>query len=1408
MGSIVRSIVLFFLLACRYVDSFGQVPSEIEDPRVFGINKLPPRSALWPSPDLVRSQASCYDHSEWVVSLNGNWQFFWSPDPQSRPIDFYKPDFNRDDWSSIVVPSTIERQGFGVPLYTNSTYPFKVNPPFVMGEPEKYYTAFKQRNPVGSYCRTFTVPQSWKSKRIILHLGGASSATFVWVNGHKVGYSQDSRLPAEFDVTDFLVEGENFLAIETYKYCDGSYLEDQDYWRLSGLYRDVFLCAVPNTSLWDVYARPSLDLDGNLGQVSLAYSAVNFSSKEKSGYHISLSVVDSSGRQVKKQRFKVASVAPGFNGEVKLPAMDLGRVELWDTEHPNQYQIFVELQKGGKTIEAFRLPLAFRKLEVVDGKLLLNGKLLKVRGVNRHEFSPGQGWTVSKEEMVRDLKLMKQAHVNFVRNAHYPNDPRWYELCNQFGMMVMDEANVESHGVSYHKRVLPGDQPEWEAATVDRMRRMVVRSRQYPCVTMWSLGNEAGYGNVFMKMREATLAADPEQRPIQYADMNLAADMDSQTYPTVWWLQQHVQGKAVRKGERGESTNGAQHGKYPSGKPFLMNEYAHAMGNSLGNLADYWAVIYKHEMLAGGFIWDWVDQALWKNPDNPSDGFLYGGDFGDAPNDRNFCINGIVDANRRPHPHYYELKKVYQPVAFELVGQSPAVVELINRQLSTNLSDYDFRYIVYQNGQQISEGMLAPVDVRPLETKCVSLPEISFDPEKECFLTLQLMHRNDNLWASKGDVFAWEQFQLSVGSTKPALTAPKGARQLVLHEDGDAYTFDGEDFSVKFDKASGMVSQYQSGGAILMDGVTSFNFWRALTDNDKGWVLHWKMGAWKEEAKNYQLLSFDISKGEANCMLIHTSYLFKSTQSKLEMKYRVHANGNIDVDYQLSIPNNAPNVPRIGLQFRVNPKLQKIDWYGRGPHENYCDRKTGAPVGVYQSSLDNFVTPYVRPQENANRCDIRWISFGSNSHTLRFEALGGTLLSASAWPYSQNVLEKSSHDFKLVNDSLMTVNIDCAQMGVGGDNSWGLPVNDPYLLKPGIYNYSFRIARQCGDVCQDVVADLDLNAMVQSAPVSNKFVDPGFFVWCGSVTRHDDGKYYMLYSRWPLADGFEAWPVTSEIAVAVSDHPGGPFKHQKVALPARGTQFWDGSATHNPAVVKHNGKYYLFYMGTSCSEPIEKHESYTNNWWRYRNTQRIGVAVADKPDGDWKRLDHPVLDVSADSMAYDALMVSNPAATFNDKGQVILLYKQVNKSDKISGGQVRFGVAFADSPFGPFKKHNKPIFEMNDGGKDWMVAEDPFVWFQKGTYLAIVRDVIGKFTGDSGAWALMVSKNGTDWQPAKNPKVIGSTFYWEGGIPGASKLERPCLYLEDGVPKYLYGATRADKAQTMSFNVAVPLSTK
>ncbi|MDP2843190.1 MAG: glycoside hydrolase family 2 TIM barrel-domain containing protein, partial [Acetobacterium sp.] len=585
---------------------------------------------------------------------------------------------------------------------------------------------------------------------------GSSSGTFVWVNGKKVGYSQDSRLPAEFDLTDFLVSGENFLAIETYKYCDGSYLEDQDYWRLSGIFRDVFIRAVPQATLWDVYAQPKVNLENQKGSIVLHYSAANFSGKIAKNYSLTVSVSSPAGKSiVNNKSFKLESFNSGFNHEVMLPEIDIGEVDLWFDDKPVQYSVWVELKQKDRIIEAFKLPVAFRKIEVSGNTLLLNGKKFKVRGVNRHEFSPNQGWTITREEMIRDLELMKQANINFVRNAHYPTDPRWYELCDQYGMMVMDEANVESHGLSYHKRVLPGDQSGWTAACIDRMKRMVIRSRQFPSVVMWSLGNEAGYGNAFIEMRKATHHSDPEKRLIQYADMNVAADMDSQTYPTIEWLKQHLQGKATRKGERVESTNEEQHGKYPSGKPFLLNEYAHAMGNSLGNFDDYWKLIYENDMLVGGFVWDWVDQALYKNPKNPAEGFVYGGDFGDYPNNNNFCINGLIGADRVPHPHYCELQKVYQPVSFKLVNTKPLVIEIENRQMATNLNEYNFRYQLIADGHQVASGQLNAADIVPSAKKQISISEVKdLDPTKEYFLTFSFHLKEDCSWARQGHVVA------------------------------------------------------------------------------------------------------------------------------------------------------------------------------------------------------------------------------------------------------------------------------------------------------------------------------------------------------------------------------------------------------------------------------------------------------------------------------------------------------------------------------------------------------------------------------------------------------------------------------------------------------------------------------
>ncbi len=1047
---------LFALVLLCSFRCFSQVPSEIQDPKVIHINKLPARTSVWPAPSLEAAATTDYDHSPWVKSLNGKWMFYWSPDPQSRPADFYLPGYSRSDRTTIDVPSTMERQGFGTPVYTNSIYPFKVNPPFVMEEPPANYTAYKERNPVGSYCRYFTVPEDWNDKQIILHLAGTSSASFVWVNGHKVGYSQDSRLPAEFNITPYLLRGENLLAVEVYKYCDGSYLEDQDYWRLSGIYRDVFIRAVPQYTCWDVYAQPVPDLNKKEGSVILHYRPANFSEGTINKLTASVYVTSPTGKLMgNKKRFELNAFEPGIGKEMVLPELELGPIELWNDEKPVQYTVWVELLEKDKTLEAYKLPVAFRKIEVKGNTMLLNGQKFKIRGVNRHEFSPHQGWYISKEDMVRDIKLMKQANINFVRTSHYPNDPRWYELCNEYGMMLMDEANVESHELSYLRKGLPGDDPVWSAACVDRMERMVIRDRQHPCVFMWSFGNEAGYGSAFYDMRKATHHRDPETRLIQYCDMNAAADFDSQTYPTIDWINRHLQGKAVRKGERGESTNEEQHGKYPSGRPFVFNEYAHAMGNSLGNFKDFWDLFYENDLLVGGFVWDWMDQFLLRDATDSESGFLYGGDFKDFPNDANFCGNGLIGSDRIPHPHYYELKKVYQPIAFRQISRDPLVVEITNYNHNIGLAEYDFRYTVLQEGEVVFRSSPESLDVPPLGKNRFVLPaKIPCDETKECFLNMEFSLKEDEKWAEKGFITAYEQVLLSEGKNKSGEEV--SVKNIPDRKESETdYIIQGDRFKVRFNKTTGLISEYIRDAVPIIKKDVKFNFWRALTDNDKGWKTDKIMKVWKEESDNCELKSM-ICTSPGNIILVSSHCIFRGTGSEGTVVHTLYPDGSIAIDFNLDIPAGAPPIPRIGLTFEINKSMDQIEWYGRGPMENYSDRKSGALVGIYSSSVDEWVTPYVRPQENANRCDVRWVKFKGSDRELSIST-DSVPFSVSAWPYTLEMLEVATHDFELGQAENNIVNIDCAQMGVGGDNSWGFPVNESYLLKPGNYRYKFLI---------------------------------------------------------------------------------------------------------------------------------------------------------------------------------------------------------------------------------------------------------------------------------------------------------------------------------------------------------------
>lgn len=1041
----------------------SEVPPEIENERITGINKLPPRGNHWPQPmedvskidpadsvelkevpvvgDLFPGGSMAfprYAEGPWVRSLNGNWKFSWGKQPKERPVDFFQPNFDSSKWGTIPVPSTWEREGHGTPLYVNITYPFKVDPPRVMGEPDKSFTSFKERNPVGSYLRSFEVPAEWKGMRVILHFGGVSSAMFVWVNGQKVGYSQDSRLPAEFDITDVIKPGVNQLAVEVYKFCDGSYLEDQDFWRLSGIYRDVFLTALPAGGLWDVYAQPEADLKSGTGTIRLHTTPMPGANPQ-----VEMKVLDPSGRQV----------ASGSN-EVKLE-----KVELWNDGQPRRYKVKVVVRENGKAIQRFTLPVAFRKLEVVGNQLYFNGHPLKIRGVNRHEFFPQTGYVLDEELMRRDIELMKQANINFVRNAHYPCDPRWYDLCDEMGMLVMDEANVESHGLSYHKRVLPGDQPGWTDAVVERMERMVVRNRQHPSVVMWSLGNEAGYGTSFMAMREATHRTDPEKRLIQYADMNLAADVDSQTYPPISWLKEHVEGKAQRKGEQGQTSHEAQHGAYPSGKPFVMNEYAHGMGNSIGNFQDYWDLIWAEPILSGGFIWDWVDQSLYRDRKDPSKGFFYGGDFGDKPTNKNFCINGLISSDRKRHPHYFEVQKVYQAVDFKGSRMREGKLILANRGLHEGLGHLDLEYIMYADGVEISRGTLPVPEIPIWQSAEVDISKVPTSPEKyknaERSVIFRLVLREAAPWAPKGHVVAWEQFTLH----QPKTELPLPAGRVAVEEKADQIVATDGDVKFTFSRKTGLLSSYQVAGKEHLKEPMRWNFWRSMTDNDLGWKANQKLGTWQAAGDQVVVNSIKVGTDADGRTIIEVKAAVPTNKAAIEVRHTLARGGIIRSD-SLFEGGKGQDLPRLGLQFAIPAKFNQVEWFGRGPNENYWDRKTSAPIARYESTVEEWITPYVRPQENANRTDVRWFSITDKGGAgLRFTAGASEPLSVSAWPYSMADLTKATHDFLLPNRDFITVNLDHRQMGVGGDNSWGLPVNDPYRIWPDkVYKWSFTIS--------------------------------------------------------------------------------------------------------------------------------------------------------------------------------------------------------------------------------------------------------------------------------------------------------------------------------------------------------------
>lgn len=1018
--------ILFLILLLPTTIIFAQ--NDWENSTIFERNKEPGHATFVPLDLHGTSINFSKEESPFVKILNGNWKFNWVPKPADRPMDFFKPDFDVSTWKEIPVPSNWQLHGYGIPIYTNTVYPFKVDPPHIQHD----------NNPVGSYRRNFILPNDWEGKEIFIHFDGVKSAFYLWINGQKVGYSQGSMTPAEFNITKYLKRGENTLAAEVYRWSDGSYLEDQDMWRFSGIYRDVYLVGTPKIHLRDFYVTTELDENFKNAVLQVEAEIINQTNNDIRNYQLNARVFekgDSPENEVAVLN-GTASVTAGELAKVNL-SKKVKQPKLWSAETPNLYTMVFELfDENGNLVEKSGTHFGFKKVEIRGGEFFVNGKSILFKGVNRHEHDPDNGRAITRDWMIKDILLMKQNNINAVRCSHYPDQPIWYELCDEYGLYVMDETNLESHGISYGKDILPGSDPNWTAAVVTRSDRMVRRDRNHASIVAWSLGNEAGHGENFYKMADRIRELDPT-RPVHYRQMNKAADMDSDTYPTPAWIIQRAKEKPDR--------------------PFLMNEYAHAMGNSVGNLQEYWSAIEKYPALIGGFIWDWVDQGLRNKTENGIEYFAYGGDFGDKPNDADFCINGLVSPDRVPHPSLFEVKKVYQNISAKLIDGESAKIEVHNKFNFTSTAVFASGYELLEDGKVVETGQLPEVDIEPGDSKEVTVPvKYNLNAGKEYFLKVSFSLKQNESWASKGHIVAWDQFLLQEPTPKTSAEFA-GAGSINYTENEKQIHVSGNDFELQISKNKGDLTSLKYNNREMLVAPLVPNFWRVPLSNDKGHNFQITSGAWRMASADRNVDKVQVKRFENDSMQVNVLAQLPVFAFPHHTTYTIYPSGAVKVTCSMDVEMKVPELPRFGVMFRIPDDYSEMAWYGRGPQETYQDRKTGAAFGIYTGKVDAQIHPYIYPQENGNKTDVRWVTF-TNETGDGIKITGLPRVDVSAWPYTAEVLEAATHDYQLPNMPFYTVQVDYKQRGVGGNNSWGLKPLDKYRLLDDQYSYSFVIS--------------------------------------------------------------------------------------------------------------------------------------------------------------------------------------------------------------------------------------------------------------------------------------------------------------------------------------------------------------
>jgi beta-galactosidase len=999
---------------------------------VFDVDREPPHATYTPFPDRTSALAGNGERSPYYLSLNGHWKFNWVRSPADRSLRFQDPGFDDSDWDELPVPSNWELEGYGVPHYLDAG--MLSGPP---GHVDPEY------NPVGSYRRHFTLPDEWQDMQVFLHFASVGSATTLWVNGAEVGYSQGSKTPTEFDVSEYVRRGENLVAVQVLRWSDGSYLEDVDFWRLSGIERDVFLYAVPRTHLRDFTIRAGLDSTYGDGILQVVAELVNAADDSRTRT-VSVELLDAGGVTVFAD--STAVTVPAASSSEAQFVTTIEDPLKWTAETPDLYTLLLSLEdEEGQVRQVLRHELGFRTVEIRDGLLRVNGVPVTLRGVNRHEHSPVTGRFISDSLMLLDIRLMKQLNINAVRTSHYPNDPRWYRLADQYGLYLIDEAFVESNGTSFHPDSTLAGKPEWRAAHMDRLERMIERDKNHPSVIMWSLGNEAGDGDNFIAMYQWAKRRDPT-RPVVYemADLGDHTDVFFPMYARVHTLANY----AAERRER----------------PLILCEYAHAMGNSVGNLVDYWDLIYGEEQLQGGFIWDWVDQGL----PIERDGRVYwgyGGDFGPGRHGGNFSINGLVAPDRTPNPHAWEVKQVYQPIAVRPVDLATGELEITNRHDFVGLEQLVWHWELAAEGRAIVTGEMADLNVPARSTARIRLPLPTILPEPgvEYFLNSSFRTRTTLGLLEAGHEVAREQIRLPLHQESVSVDVLKAAK-IWRETYGDTLYLRGEarDFVVAFDITSGSLVAYRYGGVSLIRTGPEPGFWRPPTDNDYGNNMPVRHSVWRHAARDREIRRVEHWQNSDRDVEIYVTAILPAGQSKHVTKYHVFGNGEIVVTSMFTPGSiDLPDLPKFGMTLTLPGEFDRVEWLGRGPHESYADRKTGAAVGLYSSRVADMFYPYIRPQETGNRSEVRWIAV-TNADGFGLLAVADSLMNASALYYADEDLDEGDrktyrHVFDLVPRDHVVLDLDHAQMGLGGDTSWGAVIHQQYRLPAREYSYRVRL---------------------------------------------------------------------------------------------------------------------------------------------------------------------------------------------------------------------------------------------------------------------------------------------------------------------------------------------------------------